>query len=62
MLKHLRNPLGIIYSYMTFRELFETIGCLSKQERAFIRNSNVIDSKRRLRINEEYCMFLDDYS
>ena len=53
MLKLLRNPLGIIYSYMTFRELFETIGCLSKQERAFIRNSNVIDSKRRLRINEE---------
>ena len=58
----MRNPLSVIYSFLTYRELFEIVGCLSQSERKFIRNSNIIDSRRSLRINEEYCMFLDDYS
>ena len=58
----MRNPLSIIYSYLSYRELFEIVGRLSQTERKFIKNSNLIDSCRTLRINEEYCMFLDDYS
>ena len=41
---------GVVYSFVDIKFLLETIAKLSKKERKFIKNSDVLDQKRPLKL------------
>ena len=41
---------GVIYSFLDFKSLLNTISKLSKKERKFIKNTDVLDQRRALKL------------
>ena len=48
------NVRAIVYSFMTISELIERICKTSKEDRAMLIKSKIIDQKRKLKINMSY--------